>query len=50
MSNQVARLQAAVKEMLLEIHIYQEQEAWQRIRKEPLDTLATYGLTKEDME
>lgn len=50
MSNQVTRLQSAVQEMLLEIHIYQEQENQQRIHKEPLDTLETYGLTKEDME
>ena len=50
MSDQVSRLQAAVRDMLYELHIYQEQENQQRIRKEPLDTLATYGLTKEDME
>ena len=50
MSDQIARLQAAVQEMLLELHIYQEQETGQRIRKEPLDTLETYGLTKEDMQ
>lgn len=46
----VQRLQAAVQEMLLELNIYQEQENEQRIHKEPLDTIETYGLTKEDME
>lgn len=50
MNDQVARLQAAVQEMLLELNIYQEQENKQRIHKEPLDTLETYGLTREDME
>ena len=50
MSSKVKRLQSAVQEMLLELHIYQEQDNQQRIHKEPLDTLATYGLTKEDME
>ena len=50
MSDQITRLQEAVREMLLELHIYQEQENQQRIHREPLDTLATYGLTKEDMK
>ena len=50
MSSKVKRLQSAVREMLYELHIYQEQENEQRIHKEPLDTLETYGLTQEDME
>ena len=50
MTDQVARLQSAVREMLCELNIYQEQENKQRIHKEPLDTIETYGLTKEDME
>ena len=50
MSEQVARLQAAVREMLYELNIYQQQENLGRARKVALDTLGTYGLTKEDME
>ena len=50
MTDQVARLQAAVRQMLYELNIYQEQENIGRVREEPLDTLETYGLTKEDME
>ena len=50
MSNQVARLQAAVREMLYELNTYQEQENIGRAREVALDTLETYGLTKEDME
>ena len=50
MSDQIARLQSAVIEMLHELHIYQEQENKQRIHKEPLDTIETYGLAPEDME
>ena len=50
MSDQIARLQAAVKEMLYELNIYQEQENIGRVREVVLDTLETYGLTKEDME
>jgi len=46
----IARLQAAVREMLYEINIWQLQDSYQRVRKEPLDTLETYGLTEEDME
>lgn len=50
MSDQVARLQAAVREMLYELHIYQEEENIGRVRKIELDTIETYGLTQEDME
>lgn len=50
MSEQVARLQAAVKQLLYEVNLYQQQANHMRVRKEPLDTLETYGLTKEDME
>ena len=50
MTDQVARLQAAVREMLYELNLYQQQENDQRVRKEPLDTIETYGLTPEDME
>jgi hypothetical protein len=50
MSEKVARLQAAVQEMLCELNIYQEQENHLRIYKEPLDSLGTYGLTQEDMQ
>ena len=50
MSSKVERLQAAVREMLYELNLYQQQENDQRVRKEPLDTIETYGLTKEDME
>ena len=50
MSDQVTRLQSAVREMLYELNIYQEQENIGRVREEPLDTLETYGLTREDME
>ena len=50
MSDQIARLQTAVREMLYELHIYQEEENIGRVREVALDTLETYGLTKEDME
>lgn len=48
--SKVQRLQAAVKEILYELHIYQEEENIGRARKIELDTLETYGLTQEDME
>lgn len=50
MANKVQRLQAAVKEMLYELNIYQQEENLGRARKVALDTPETYGLTKEDME
>ena len=50
MGEQVARLQTAVREILYELNIYQEQENIGRVREVALDTLETYGLTKEDME
>lgn len=50
MSSKIERLQAAVREMLCELNIYQEQENIGRVREVALDTLETYGLTKEDME
>lgn len=50
MSDQVSRLQAAVREMLSELNIYQEQENIGRVREVALDMLETYGLTREDME
>ena len=50
MSSKIERLQTAVREMLYELNIYQEQENIGRVREEPLDTLETYGLTREDME
>ena len=50
MTDQVARLQSAVQQMLCELNIYQEQENIGRMREVALDTLETYGLTKEDME
>ena len=50
MSDQVTRLQSAVQQMLCELNIYQEQENIGRVREVALDTLETYGLTKEDME
>ena len=46
----VQRLQSAVKQLLYELNLYQQQENDQRVRKEPLDTIETYGLTPEDME
>lgn len=46
----VYRLQSAVREMLYELNLYQQQENDQRVRKEALDTIETYGLTQEDME
>lgn len=46
----VQRLQAAVHQLLHEVNAYQRQENELRIRQEPLDTIETYGLTKEDME
>ncbi len=50
MSDRVTRLQSAVREMLYELNIYQQQENLGRVRKVALDTPETYGLTKEDME
>lgn len=50
MSDQVTRLQSAVQQMLHELNIYQEQESIGSVRKIALDTLETYGLTKEDMQ
>ena len=50
MSDQIARLQSAVKQLLYELNLYQQQENHLRVHKEPLDTIETYGLTKEDME
>lgn len=50
MSDQVVRLQAAVKQLLYEVNLYQQQANHLRTRKEPLDTLETYGLTEKDME
>lgn len=50
MSDQIARLQSAVREMLYELNIYQQQANHLRVRKESLDTLETYGLTEKDME
>ena len=50
MSDQVTRLQAAVKQLLYELNLYQQQANHLRVCKEPLDTLETYGLTQEDME
>lgn len=50
MSDQVARLQAAVRELLYELNTYQEQENIGRVREVALDSLETYGLTREDME
>lgn len=49
-TSKIQRLQAAVREMLYELNIYQEQERERLVVKVPLDTLETYGLTKEDME
>ena len=46
----VQRLQSAVQQMLCELNIYQEQENIGRVRKIELDTIETYGLTKEDMK
>ena len=50
MNDQVERLQAAVREMLYELNLCQQQENLGRVRKVALDTPETYGLTKEDME
>ena len=50
MSSKIERLQTAVREMLHELNIYQEEENIGRVREVALDTLETYGLTKEDME
>ena len=50
MSDQIARLQTAVREMLYELNTYQEQENIGRVREVALDTLENYGLTQEDME
>ena len=50
MSDQVARLQSAVREMLYELNLYQQQANHLRVNKEPLDTIETYGLTQKDME
>lgn len=46
----VQRLQSAVKQLLYELNVYQQQENHLRVRKEPLDTIETYGLTQKDME
>ena len=50
MSDQVSRLQAAVKHLLYELNLYQQQENHLRVQKEPLDTIETYGLTQKDMQ
>lgn len=50
MASKVQRLQAAVRQMLYELNLYQQQANHLRVRKEPLDTIETYGLTQEDME
>ena len=49
-SAQIQRLQSAVREMLYELNLYQEEENIGRARKIALDTIDTYGLTQEDME
>ena len=46
----VGRLQTAVREMLCELNIYQEQENIGRVREVALDTIETYGLTDKDMQ
>lgn len=48
--SKIERLQSAVKQLLYEVNLYQQQENHLRVRKEPLDTLETYGLTEKDME
>lgn len=48
--SKIERLQSAVREMLYEVNLYQQQENEHRIRKESLDTIETYGLTEKDME
>ena len=50
MTDQVARLQTAVRQMLYELNIYQEQESIGSVREVALDTIETYGLTQEDMQ
>lgn len=50
MSDQIARLQSAVRQMLYELNIYQEQENIGRVREVALDTLETFGLTDKDMQ
>lgn len=50
MDSKVKRLQSAVKQLLCEVNIYQEQKNIGRVRELELDSLETYGLTKEDME
>ena len=50
MGNQVSRLQSAVREMLYELNIYQQQENDRRVREVALDTIETYGLTQKDMQ
>ena len=50
MSSKIERLQTAVREMLYELNIYQEQESIGSVRKIALDTIETYGLTQEDMK
>ena len=50
MSEQVTRLQTAVRQMLYEVNLYQQQANHLRVQKEPLDTIETYGLTEEDMK
>ena len=49
-TSKVERLQSAVREMLYELNIYQEQESIGSVREVALDTIETYGLTQEDME
>ena len=46
----VYRLRSAVREMLHELNIYQEQESIGSVREVALDTIETYGLTQEDMK
>lgn len=50
MSSKIERLQAAVKQLLYEVNLYQQQANHLRTRKEPLDTIETYGLTEKDMK
>ena len=50
MSDKEFRLQAAVRQMLYELNLYQQQANHLRVNKEALDTIETYGLTQKDME
>ena len=50
MSSKVERLQSAVKQLLYEVNLYQQQANDRRVRKEALDTIETYGLTQKDMQ